>query len=229
MTGPVLDSEVAESFPLDELEMRISRRVLEGLPVGERSDTRERILEKAVELFAQRGFEACSVRDLAAGVGIKAPGIYSHFRSKEEILSEAVLRTMGNFLAAVAAPLNTGDAVSALRETIDRHVKYQLAHLMLARANDFLLNSESAGRYLAEDDRELLIDVRRGYYRLVRARIHAAVGDNLAVDLTVATVSVVSMCDDVAIWYRPGGRLDPSQVANQLWLAVCGVLGLSDI
>ena len=47
--------------------------------------TRERILETALSLFSERGYEAVSVGQLADAVGIKAPSLYKHFASKQEI------------------------------------------------------------------------------------------------------------------------------------------------
>ena len=51
-----------------------------------RQDTKQRILDAAIDLFATRGFGGSSMRDLAASVGIRAASLYSHFKSKDEIL-----------------------------------------------------------------------------------------------------------------------------------------------
>ena len=47
--------------------------------------TRQRILNAALELFAQYGYEAVSVGQIAEAVGIKAPSLYKHFESKQDI------------------------------------------------------------------------------------------------------------------------------------------------
>ncbi len=59
-------------------------------PEPEAVSTRERILEVAETLFAERGFAAVSVRDIAAGVGLNQASLYNHFPSKQA-LYEAVL------------------------------------------------------------------------------------------------------------------------------------------
>ncbi len=56
-----------------------------GRPKG-KTGTRERITDAAIGLFAQRGYEAVSVQDIADAVGIKKSSIYNHFKSKDEIL-----------------------------------------------------------------------------------------------------------------------------------------------
>ncbi len=53
-------------------------------------DTRQRILEAALDLFSQRGFEAVSVRDIAGAVGIRESSLYNHFRSKRDIFDTIV-------------------------------------------------------------------------------------------------------------------------------------------
>lgn len=50
--------------------------------------TKERIFYSAARLFAERGYDNVSMRDLAKDVGIKNPSIYNHFSSKKEILTD---------------------------------------------------------------------------------------------------------------------------------------------
>lgn len=49
---------------------------------------RERILDAAANLFAQKGFYAVSIREITRTVGIKESSLYNHFRSKEQLLEE---------------------------------------------------------------------------------------------------------------------------------------------
>jgi AcrR family transcriptional regulator len=53
-------------------------------------DTRQLILEAALDLFAERGFHATSMRALAAAVGVRESAIYHHFQSKDAILLAVV-------------------------------------------------------------------------------------------------------------------------------------------
>lgn len=48
-------------------------------------DTQECIKEKALMLFAQKGFEGTSLSDIAKEVGIKKPSLYAHFKNKEDL------------------------------------------------------------------------------------------------------------------------------------------------
>jgi Transcriptional regulator len=62
--------------------------------VADENGTREKIISLALELFAQNGFSATSMRQIAKTVGIRESSIYNHFASKDEIL-EAVLSAHG--------------------------------------------------------------------------------------------------------------------------------------
>lgn len=56
------------------------------------SDTREKILETALELFARQGCDAVSIRDICAMVGIRESSIYYHFKNKRAIVMELYAR-----------------------------------------------------------------------------------------------------------------------------------------
>jgi TetR/AcrR family transcriptional regulator, cholesterol catabolism regulator len=55
------------------------------------ADRRDEIVKEAARLFARRGFEATSIREIAAAVNILSGSLYHHFATKEEILLEAVI------------------------------------------------------------------------------------------------------------------------------------------
>lgn len=55
-----------------------------------RSDTRQRIIEEALHLFASNGYDAVSVSQIAQAVGIKAPSLYKHFPGKRAIFDAIV-------------------------------------------------------------------------------------------------------------------------------------------
>ena len=62
-------------------------------------DTRERILEQALELFSEKGYDSVSVGEIARAVGIKAPSLYNHFPSKRAIFDAIVESTAAQYEA----------------------------------------------------------------------------------------------------------------------------------
>lgn len=214
------DPEAVLAQVLDEATQRANH----NRTALDRSGTRQRILEAAIEMFAEHGFEASSVRDLAKAVGIKAPGLYSHFPSKEAILSEAMIRALADFLNYMTAPSDASTPAEHLQETVQRHVLYQIEHLAVTRANDVLLDTESIGRFLPTEDHDLLVRTQRAYYDAVRSRLEAAVPSGFDIDTAVATFAVLNLCDRVTAWYKPTGRLSPAEVAQSYWELVRGML-----
>ena len=55
-----------------------------------RTDTREQIRRLALELFAQRGYDGTSLREIADRLGITKAAVYYHFKTKEDILASLV-------------------------------------------------------------------------------------------------------------------------------------------
>lgn len=55
--------------------------------------TKQKILDAALDLFAGRGYEAVSVAQIAEAVGIKAPSLYKHYKSKQAIF-DAIIAEM---------------------------------------------------------------------------------------------------------------------------------------
>lgn len=187
-------------------------------PVVRRSDTRDRLLEEAITLFSERGFEATTMRDLAASVGVKAPAIYNHFDSKEEILATAIAWALDQFRAYVVVPDDpTAAPETRLQDVSRRHVLFQLHNRQLAGGADTLLRVHVADRYLSDEDARELRRTLREYLDLVMglvARYHGR--SSPSPEDHVTAFAITSMCDQVPTWYRPDGPLSPEEVADQL-------------
>src|SRR5689334_1842613 len=57
-------------------------------PMTRGEKTKQRIIDGALKLFAQRGVDATSIRDIATSAMITEPAVYRHFRSKEDLIWE---------------------------------------------------------------------------------------------------------------------------------------------
>ena len=96
--------------------------------------TKNRLFVAAVKLFADRGYEASSMRELAAEVGVKAPAIYNHFDSKTQVLSTAVDYALSDFLASVLTGLEEFPKQERLFELLRRHAPQDQRRRPCARA-----------------------------------------------------------------------------------------------
>lgn len=95
--------------------------------------TRERILDAAEQLFAEKGLAGAAVRDLAARVGLNPASLYNHFSGKEE-LYEAVLERGLTPVMELLTDLMTGERTRDREErAIDRVVVHFAASPNLAK------------------------------------------------------------------------------------------------
>ncbi len=161
--------------------------------------THRRLLEQALLLFGERGFHGVSVRDIAEAAGIRAPSIYKHLESKEELLFQLLLTAHEEHGARLrAALLEAGsDPVDQIRALGYAHVLFHAEHASLARvANRELhaLTPENAARvqHIRDDSTQIFIDViNRGI----------ELGAFLVDDSWLATAAIGAMGLRVAEWW----------------------------
>ncbi len=71
------------------------------------SNTKQRILQTAAELFASKGFDNLTMRDIAGACDIKAPSLYNHFKDKQELYYATLQYVFSEQGAALVACLQT--------------------------------------------------------------------------------------------------------------------------
>lgn len=180
------------------------------------SITRERILAAAITTVVERGFGGLTVKDVAQAAGIKAPGLYSHFPSKEAILTEAVSRVLADFMDTMGS-VAEADPEGELRETVRRHVLYQIENLQIARVADLVLNTATAGHFLSPEEYEVLLAVQKSHLELVRSRVAAFAPHLSPTHVAVSSIGIVAMCDRVSTWFESSEALGPNELADLHW------------
>jgi AcrR family transcriptional regulator len=118
------------------------------------ASTRERILDAAESLFADRGFEGAAMRDIAAGAKLNPASLYNHFSSKQALF-EAVLE---RGLRPLFAVLDTLELVDWSPESLDVATDTFIAQLARQPRLPALLEQEalSGGRHLTRLTRKWL-------------------------------------------------------------------------
>lgn len=95
-------------------------------------DTRQRILDVAGAMFVDRGYDATSLREIAAELGFTKAALYYHFKSKEDILRE-LLVPFDSVGDEVGARLAAAHSLEAWAETLEWMVAQVPEHLELYR------------------------------------------------------------------------------------------------
>jgi AcrR family transcriptional regulator len=184
---------------------------------------RERILQEAVTLFYERGFSGTTLDDIAAELGVTKPFIYTHFRSKTDLLAAICKPTIEMSLAAIAnAAKLPGTATQRLRHGVVDFTKVVLQR----QANIAIYFREE--KSLAPDALAEIDALRKKFDRVLSKLLQDGVnsGEFAIKDVKLAALAIGGMISWAYTWHRPTGRLTLDQMAEsmaELTLQMCGV------
>ncbi|MGI8711618.1 MAG: TetR/AcrR family transcriptional regulator [Solirubrobacteraceae bacterium] len=189
--------------------------------IEQRQEVRRReLLDAAAALYAERGYRATSMNDLAGRVGLSKPALYHYVRSKQDLLVELyeeVLRASTDSVAAIEAA--TPRAIDALREVIVQRVAYTCEHQPLLR----VFFEEEAG--LPRSALEDVLRARRRYEDAVIAIALRAAEDGsleIAVAPRIYVNALLGAANWVYKWFDPAGRLGPRALGEEIAAALLG-------
>ena len=170
---------------------------------------RERILAAAVQLFAQYGYHAATMRDIARISGIQAASIYYHYASKQALLVEIMDTHMRNLNANLQRIMQENTSIELrLHEAIANHIRLHTTY----KAEFFIIDTEI--RALEEEQRGVILPLRDQYEMLLQGLLREGMQQGMfrQVDIKIASYALIAMCTEVATWFRPDGRLSVQQV-----------------
>ena len=182
--------------------------------------TRARIGLAAIELFAAKGYAGTSMTDIALRVGISKPGLYNHFRSKEELLLELLQHSLDAWRdasrPALFSPLTCRERlwnhlVAAVQFTTDH--RHELAIVRLAAT---LIGGE-----LGERVSQIVAAQKQDYLRVLddffsEGLERGELQDAEAADLSLAWRSFLDGLLTDLVFRAPSQGLDPERL-RRLW------------
>jgi AcrR family transcriptional regulator len=128
----------------------------------DRSDTRARIQEVALELFTDQGYEATSLREIAERLGVTKAALYYHFKTKDDIVASLIDDRVGMVEDLLEWARSQPDSTQMRREFIQRYAEqlHQAHHYQVMR---FLERNQTALRDnpKSEHMREVMLGVFR--------------------------------------------------------------------
>jgi len=173
--------------------------------------TQQAIHEAGLRLIHRHGYEAVSLRDLAAAVGIKQGSLYNHIESKQSLLFELVHNHLEHLIrSADEALAGIEGAETRLHAFISFHVHYH----MVRKAEVFVVNKEL--RSLELDNYATIVAMRRDY----ETRLASILADGMAegvfakLDVAVTTYVFMATLTGICDWYRDKGRLSKKQIID---------------
>jgi AcrR family transcriptional regulator len=168
------------------------------------------LLDAAVALFNERGYEATSMDELAARLGVTKSAIYHHVPSKVELLRLALDRALDALFALTEETgATTGPAIDRLEYVVRGSVRVLAAELPFVTLLLRLRGNSEVERTALHRRREF----DRVVTGLVRAAEHE--GDVRAdVDPAVISRLLFGTVNSLTEWYRPDGDLTPDALAD---------------
>lgn len=187
----------------------------EKAPLPRGGEKYDRILEAAIEVVAEKGFQHARVADIAANAGVADGTVYLYFDNKNHILRAAIDSAFEQFSSRVRAALaTTHDPIEQLKTIARMHVETLVARRNLA----IILQTQvrQSAKFLEEFSHHSFVD----YINLVREVIRAGQGEGLIrpeVSDRVAALCLFGALDEmISSWLFTGKPIDPEQTATQV-------------
>lgn len=176
-------------------------------------DTKQRILDKALELFSTQGYDSVSVGEIAKAVGIKAPSLYNHFPSKQAIFDAILESTAAQYEADTDRinihvqnavqdiPVFTEITADALFEKVRQIFEYSLHNETISRFRRMMtieqFRSPELAALYSKRYVERVLDYHAGIFRALIAagEIIAEDPDTLAMMYVAPVLALIGICD----------------------------------
>ena len=153
------------------------------------------------------------MRDLAKEVGIEAGSLYSHFKSKEEILQSICFKMANEYLDSIKPildlPLSSSEKLS---KAIECHIQ------VLTQDPQASSVFQQDWKNLSQPYLEQFIQMRDDYENTFRKIISEGMknGEFRIEDEKFVLLTILSSINWTSRWYRPDGKLKPDEIAERL-------------
>jgi TetR/AcrR family transcriptional regulator, cholesterol catabolism regulator len=177
-----------------------------------RTTTSGRLLDTAAKLFWTKGYASTTTREIAAVLGVQKASLYHHVSSKEDLLYEICLASLGNIHHTVQAAV---DAVEDPLERVRSLIRSHVAAMLVDQDKHSTMLTEL--RALSGERRAEVVALRDNYEELVRSVLAGAqrAGD-LRDDISVKhlSLSLLDLLNWAIFWFQRDGELSPDQLAD---------------
>jgi len=171
---------------------------------------RERLLDAAVEAFAEHGFTATTTRDIASRAGMSPAAVYVHHATKEELLFTLSLNGHHAALNVIEqAGTDAPDAVAEVRQLV---YAFSLWHAQNSRVGRIV---QYEFRSLTSEHRAQIASIRRQIEAHMQDALKRGVAQGVLDVPNIADTAraLLSLSIDLVRWFDPHGSQPPDQIA----------------
>lgn len=170
----------------------------------DKKPTRDRILDSALTLFSEKGYDGVGVDLIAENAGIKGPSLYKHFRGKEDILDVLIEKAESYYESSFGSVNNPGKMPSSMDELITlslKRIEFTLHDTMIKKVRRMLAMEQFRSNRIALLTTKYNIDsVQKLYQRIFQNMMDNGImrqGDPALLSMAFASpVSLfIQMCD----------------------------------
>ena len=172
--------------------------------------TKPKISEIALHLFAERGYAAVSMRQIASKVGLQAGALYNYFPDKQTILADLLITHMENLLQTWHKQKLPQKSDKLLEFFVDFHIEYHLNR----PEEVFIAYMEL--RNLNPDNFQKIEKLRNKYERILSEILTVGVNKNLfsCENTKVTSLAIIGMLKEVHTWYKKGGKISVPEMKS---------------
>jgi TetR/AcrR family transcriptional regulator, cholesterol catabolism regulator len=178
-----------------------------------RYDRKQReVVATAARLFAERGYQATSMQDLAEATGLAAGGLYHYIGSKQRLLiricDELLEPLLEEARAIVATDAPATDHLRELLRTWLAHIATHGEHMSVFAQERHAIEREPRWREVRRQ--------RKAFEKILDDVLARAEQDGTMsfADRGLTLLALLGMVNHTATWLKPRGRLSPEQIAD---------------
>ena len=142
----------------------------------EKMPTKDRILESALALFSEKGYDGVGVDLIAENAGIKGPSLYKHFKGKEDILDALIEKAESYYQINFGTAQNPGKTPASMDEMVEmsmNRIKFTLHDPMIKKVRKMLTMEQFRSQRIGLLTTKYNIDSVLGVYREIFRQMSA--------------------------------------------------------
>jgi AcrR family transcriptional regulator len=181
----------------------------------------ERIVAAAVDLFYKQGYSKTTLDQVAQAIHVTKPFIYSHFKSKNDLLAEICSRAIRVSHEALnrvfAAEISPTEKLYTIARDFMLTVLQHQAHAVIYSREE---------KELTLEDRNAINALRRGFDRRFASLLEEGVAsaEFTVEDVPLTALAIGGIVGWAPVWYRPGGRLSQVEASERVALLVLAMV-----